>query len=144
MRHEARSDGALLIGVDLIKDVETVRAAYNDQQGVTAQFNKNILRHLNAGVGSDFTPENFRHEAVYDQKLNRIEMRLISLCRHTASFAGEAIAFADGEHIVTEYSHKYSIDGFIDLAAAAGWKSKAHWTDASRLFSVHFLTASGV
>ncbi len=142
MRYEARDDGALLIGVDLIKPVDIVRAAYNDRQGVTAAFNKNVLTHLNAGIGADFEPDNFRHEAIYDQQHNRIEMRLISLCRHSVSCAGEAIEFADGEHIVTEYSHKYSIDGFIELAETAGWASEAVWTDEDELFSVHFFSAA--
>jgi dimethylhistidine N-methyltransferase len=142
MRYEARDDGALLIGVDLIKSRDIVRAAYNDRQGVTAAFNKNVLHHLNVGIGADFEPDNFRHEAIYDGSENRIEMRLISLCRHSVSCAGEEIDFADGEHIVTEYSHKYSVDGFIELAAAAGWRSQAVWTDPDKLFSVHFFTAA--
>lgn len=142
MRFEARDDGALLIGVDLIKNVDVVRAAYNDRQGVTARFNKNVLEHINAGLGADFEPGNFRHEAVYDREHNRIEMRLISLCRHCVRFAGERIEFSDGEHIVTEYSHKYSIDGFTQLAQNAGWQARACWTDPQRLFSVHFFEAA--
>lgn len=142
MRHEARSDGALLIGVDLVKDPAVIRAAYNDKQGVTAQFNKNMLTHLNAALGSDFEPDNFRHEAVYDEERNRIEMRLVALCRHSISLAGEVIEFAEGEHILTEYSHKYSIEGFTALAEASGWTAVKHWTDEDGLFSVHFLTAA--
>ena len=142
MRYEARDDGALLIGVDLTKSVDVIRAAYNDRQGVTAAFNKNVLTHLNAGLGADFQPDNFRHEAIYDQAHSRIEMRLISLCEHSAQFAGEDIEFSDGEHIVTEYSHKYSVDGFIALAEQTGWQSRACWTDKDRLFSVHFFTAA--
>lgn len=142
MRYEARSDGCLLIGVDLIKSADIIRAAYNDKQGVTAEFNKNVLAHLNAGVGANFEPKWFRHEAIYDRDHDRIEMRLISLCRHSVKFAGEAIEFFDGEHIVTEYSHKYSIGGFTELAAQSGWQSQAHWTDDDGLFSVHFLRAA--
>jgi dimethylhistidine N-methyltransferase len=142
MRYEARDGGALLIGVDLIKRVDVVRAAYNDKQGVTAEFNRNVLAHLNTGLGADFEPKNFRHEAIYDQAQNRIEMRLISLCKHSVQFAGEAIEFSDGEHIVTEYSHKYSIEGFRELAQKAGWHPQACWTDKNRLFSVHFLSAA--
>ncbi|MGD2168509.1 MAG: L-histidine N(alpha)-methyltransferase [Gammaproteobacteria bacterium] len=141
MRYEARSGGCLLIGVDLIKDVDVIRAAYNDQQGVTAAFNRNVLNHLNAGVGANFDPDKFRHDAIYDLEHNRIEMRLVSLCRQRVSIAGQTIEFADGEHIVTEYSHKYSIDGFTELAEKAGWHPQACWTDEQRLFSVHFLTA---
>jgi len=139
MRYEARDDGALLIGVDLIKSENVLRAAYNDRRGVTAAFNKNALRHLNAGIGADFRPENFRHEAIYDSEHERIEMRLISLVRHSVSLAGAAIEFARGEHIVTEYSHKYSVEGFQRLAKAAGWLPHSHWTDENGLFSVHLL-----
>jgi dimethylhistidine N-methyltransferase len=141
MRYEARQDGALLIGVDLVKNENVVRAAYNDRRGVTAAFNKNVLRHINAGIGADFRLENFRHEAVYDPQHERIEMRLVSLVRHSVSLAGEHIEFSSGEHIVTEYSHKYSVEGFQALAKAAGWQPVTHWTDDNRLFSVHFLVA---
>jgi len=112
MRYEAGDGGALLIGVDLLKSVAMIRAAYNDARGVTAAFNRNVLDHLNAGIGTNFRTENFRHEAVYDEEHNRIEMRLISLRAHTVRLAGEAIEFSGGEHIVTEHSHKYSIEGF--------------------------------
>ena len=142
MREEAGHDGALLIGVDLIKDVEIVTAAYNDAKGVTAAFNKNVLDHLNAGVGADFETANFRHEAVYDTEHNRIEMRLIALRSHAVLFAGKTIEFAEGEHVVTEYSHKYSLDGFRRLAEAAGWVSQASWTDAQKLFSEPFFSTA--
>ena len=141
MRFEARRGGALLIGVDLIKQTCVVQAAYNDARGVTAAFNKNVLRHLNAGIGTDFRLENFRHEAIYDRANERIEMRLISLRAHSVSLAGRDIEFSSGEHIVTEYSHKYSIEGFRRLARAAGWTPTACWTDADSLFSVHFCVA---
>jgi L-histidine N-alpha-methyltransferase len=140
MRAEAKPGGALLIGVDLIKNVSTVHAAYNDSRGVTAEFNRNALRHLNDGLGANFRPELFRHEAVYDAEHDRIEMRLISLRRHAVDVAGESIQFETGEHIVTEYSHKYSMEGFAQMAREAGWQHEAFWTDRERLFSVHFLT----
>lgn len=139
MRYEARANGALLIGVDLVKPTETVLAAYNDSRGVTAAFNRNVLAHLNEGIGSDFRPELFRHEAIYDSGNQRIEMRLIARRSHSAVLAGREIRFQVGEHIVTEYSHKYTIDGFRQLAREAGWSSRSVWTDDERLFSVHFL-----
>jgi len=141
MRTTAGPGGAMLIGVDLIKSPETVAAAYNDAGGITAEFNRNALHHLNHGFGADFRPEQFGHEAVYDSKLDRIEMRLIALKRQTATLAGESIEFKAGERIVTEYSHKYSVEGFADLAAAAGWRHEKAWTDQAGLFSVHFLGA---
>jgi dimethylhistidine N-methyltransferase len=142
MRCEAKPDGALLIGVDLIKDIDVVLPAYNDSQGVTADFNLNALRHLNKGIGASFEVDNFEHDAVYDSRHHRIEMRLVSLKRHNVELPGETISFEEGEHIVTEYSHKYSVDAFRTLAAEAGWSCDSTWIDKDRLFSVHFLTVS--
>jgi dimethylhistidine N-methyltransferase len=140
MRGEAKPGGALLIGVDLVKDTNTIRSAYNDSDGVTAQFNLNALRHLNAGLDANFRLEHFRHEAIYDSLNERIEMRLVSTRNQTVTIAGESIAFADGEHIVTEYSHKYSVEEFSRLASEAGLTPEAVWTDDEELFSVHYLT----
>jgi dimethylhistidine N-methyltransferase len=140
MRAEAKPGGALLLGVDLVKDASIIEAAYNDAQGVTAEFNRNVLHHLNAALGADFDPEQFRHEAIYDPRRERIEMRLVSLVEQSVSVDGETIRFAAGEHILTEYSHKYSVDGFRALAREAGLAPRAVWTDADGLFSVHYLT----
>jgi L-histidine N-alpha-methyltransferase len=140
MRDEAKSGGALLIGVDLVKDVDVVLAAYNDAQGVTAAFNLNVLRHLNETVGTNFDLDGFGHEAIYDSNHDRIEMRLVSLKPQSVLFCGETIEFAAGEHIVTEHSHKYSIDQFQSLASGAGWSCDSVWVDDQKLFSVHFLT----
>jgi dimethylhistidine N-methyltransferase len=142
MLAEAKSGGGLLIGVDLIKNPGTVSAAYNDSQGVTAEFNLNALNHINEGLGATFQPELFRHDAIYDKKFDRIEMRLISVKRHTVDIAGQAIEFVSGEHIVTEYSHKYSVKGFAALAESAGWVHEAVWSDAENLFSVHYLSVA--
>jgi dimethylhistidine N-methyltransferase len=141
MRQEAKPGGALLMGVDLVKDVQIIEAAYNDAQGVTAEFNRNVLLHLNAALGADFEPQRFRHEAIYDERNERIEMRLVSVLAQTVQIDGEAIHFAAGEHIVTEYSHKYSIERFWTLARQAGLEPEGVWTDAAGLFSVHYLTA---
>ena len=141
MRHEARPGGALVMGVDLVKDVSLVEAAYNDAQGVTAEFNLNVLRHLNTALDADFELEQFRHEAIYDTRHERIEMRLVSLVEQTVRVGGEPIGFAAGERVVTEYSHKYSIEGFKALARRAGLEPEAVWTDPAALFSVHYLTA---
>lgn len=144
MGHEARPGGALLMGVDLVKDARVVEAAYNDAQGVTAEFNLNVLRHLNRALDADFDLEQFRHEAIYDTRNERIEMRLVSLVAQTARVGGELIRFAAGEHVVTEYSHKYSIEGFKALACRAGLEPEAVWTDPDEFFSVHYLTTPAV
>ena len=141
MRAEAKDDGALLIGVDLKKDPATVQAAYNDREGVTAEFNLNVLHRLNRELGANFDVDAFRHEAVYDETEGRIEMRLVSLEDQVVKVAGRTIAFRRGEHIITEYSHKYSVEEFHALARRAGFRPERTWTDEDGLFSVHYMTA---
>ncbi len=139
MKLEAKQGGSLLIGVDLIKDVDVVTAAYNDQRGVTAEFNLNVLRHLNARFGADFQIHLFRHDAVYDTEYDRIEMRLVSQARHSVEIAGQTIRLSKGEHIITEYSHKYGLSEFEQLARDVGLTHRKAWADDDKLFSVHFL-----
>jgi dimethylhistidine N-methyltransferase len=141
MRIEARPGGALLIGVDLRKDPAILHAAYNDSAGVTAQFNLNVLLRLNAELGCDFDLDAFRHEAVYDSAEGRVEMRLVSTKEQTVHVAGTPIRFARGEYIITEYSHKYSLDEFAALARRAGLEPQRAWVDEDSLFSMHYLTA---
>ncbi len=140
MRLEARGDGALLIGVDLRKDPAVLHAAYNDSAGITAAFNLNVLERLNRELGADFDPGSFEHRAVYDEAEGRIEMRLVSLKPQSVTVAGETLRFDHGEHIITEYSHKYSVDEFAALARTAGLRPERAWTDARSLFSLHYLT----
>jgi len=140
MAFEAHHDGLLLIGVDLRKDVARLHAAYNDDAGVTAEFNLNVLAHLNRELGADFDLRGFRHEAIYDVDLGRIEMRLVSTRPQRVTVAGKRIDFARGEYIITEYSHKYSVEEFRTLARQAGFAPTRAWCDAERLFSVHLLT----
>ncbi len=140
MRHEAGPGGALLIGVDLTKDPAVIRAAYNDSAGVTAAFNLNVLRRLNAELGANFDLASFRHEAVYDESENRIEMRLVSVRDQRVTIARRAIDFRAGEYIITEHSHKYSQDDFETLATSAGLEPFRAWNDPRELFSVQFLT----
>ncbi len=140
MRHEAGPGGALLIGVDLQKDPSVVHAAYNDGAGVTAAFNLNVLRRLNAELDATFDLDGFRHEAIYDEREGRIEMRLVSLRSQRAMVADRVIDFSADEHIVTEYSHKYSQEGFETLARSAGLEPTRAWHDSRGLFSVQYLT----
>lgn len=131
-------EGGLLIGVDLQKDEALLRAAYNDAKGVTATFNKNLLRRINRELDADFDLGRFRHEAIYNAGEGRIEMQLISEADQQVTVAGVDIPFATGERITTEYSYKYTVKGFAALAAAAGWSVEDVWTDADRLFSVQY------
>ena len=138
MHHEARAGGALLIGVDLQKDRATLERAYNDAQGVTAQFNRNMLRHINREYGANFNLDAFRHRAEYNAEQGRIEMRLDALSDLRIRLGGEEIAIAKGEAILTEYSYKYTLDGFAALAQEAGFEVNRVWTDADNLFSVQY------
>ncbi|MFU8896878.1 MAG: L-histidine N(alpha)-methyltransferase [Gammaproteobacteria bacterium] len=140
-RREVGQSGAMLIGVDLEKDRATLERAYNDSAGVTAAFNLNMLARLNRELGANFDIDAFRHQAVWDAAAGRIEMRLVSLRPQTASLAGRDFAFAAGEILVTEYSHKYSLDGFRALAQANGFTVARVWTDPAGLFSVQLLEA---
>jgi dimethylhistidine N-methyltransferase len=136
---ELGTDNGLLIGVDLKKDVNILRAAYNDAAGVTAEFNLNIMRHINRELGADFDLDGFTHDARWQNDEGRIEMHLVSKGKQTVTVDGQAFEFADGESIHTEDSHKYTVEGFHALAAEAGWRAFRHWTDADELFSIHYL-----
>jgi L-histidine Nalpha-methyltransferase len=134
----AGPDGALVIGVDLVKDPAILTRAYDDTAGVTAEFNLNVLRRLNREFGADFDVSAFAHAAVWVPAESRIEMHLVSLERQTVTLAGEPIEFARGEHLVTEHCHKYTVAGFEALAARAGWIAQRVWTDAECRFSLHY------
>jgi L-histidine Nalpha-methyltransferase len=139
----ARPGGALLIGVDLRKDPAILHAAYNDAQGVTAEFNLNLLARLNRELDAAFDLDRFEHQAVYDREQHRIEMRLVSkVCQHV-SVAGVPISFYPGEYIITEHSHKYAPAEFRELAGRAGFETARTWIDDERLFSVHYMTVPG-
>jgi dimethylhistidine N-methyltransferase len=139
MHTEAGPGGALLIGVDLRKARRVVEKAYNDAAGVTAEFNLNLLRRINRELGADFNTGAFRHQAVWDDQEGRIEMRLNSRKDQTVRISGAEISFAEGETIVTEYSHKYEMEEFASLAARAGFRSVKVWRDDQDLFSIHYL-----
>jgi len=134
----------LLIGVDLRKDRRILHAAYNDAAGVTAQFNLNLLARANRELGADFDLDAFAHDARWLEAEGRIEMHLVARRAQTVTVDGRRFRFAAGESIHTEDSHKYAVDEFRALAAAAGWTPTACWTDANDLFSVHWLVADPV
>lgn len=141
MAEAAGPGGGLLIGVDMEKDRQTVEAAYNDAQGVTAAFNKNLLRRLNRELGATFDLDAFRHRAVYNLEEGRIEMSLVSACRQTVQVNGHSVRFGEGEPICVEYSYKFTLERFRRLAERAGFAVHKVWTDADRLFSVQYLRA---
>ena len=136
---ELGADNGLLIGVDLKKDTDILHAAYNDSAGVTAKFNLNILHHINRELGADFDLEGFSHDARWEPEQGRMEMHLVSKRDQTVRVDGHVFEFQKGESIHTEDSHKYTIEEFHALAAAAGWRTYRYWIDADELFSIHYL-----
>ncbi len=132
--------GGALIGVDLKKDDALLNAAYNDAQGVTAEFNLNVLRHINRALGADFDLAAFSHRAFYNGEHGRIEMHLVSLKQQRVTIHGREIEFCPGETIHTENSCKYGIAEFQDLGRAAGFETVECWTDERNFFSVHYFT----
>jgi len=134
--------GGLLIGVDLHKQESILHAAYNDDQGITAEFNLNALSAINRIMSANFDLANFEHKAFYNQDLQRIEMYLVSLIDHIVRVADKSIAFIKGESIHTENSYKYTQSSFETLAADAGFTVRKTWLDEDQLFSVHYLEVS--
>ena len=132
----AGPSGALLMGVDLKKSTAILERAYNDSAGVTARFNLNLLARANRELDSDFDLQGWRHRAIYNEKAGRIEMHLISLRPQTVNIADTAFRFAAGEHIITEFSYKYSPSEMIALAGAVGLRFEKIWTDEQKLFGL--------
>ncbi|MDX3904068.1 MAG: L-histidine N(alpha)-methyltransferase [Pigmentiphaga sp.] len=134
---QAGPRGSLLISVDLRKDQNVMQRAYADDLGVTAAFNRNVLRVCNRILGSDFEPAQFAHEAWFDEAHGRIEMRLRAQARAAVTWGRSAgRVFEKGEAIVTEHSYKYTPEQFDDMLAAAGFSVRSMWTDPRSWFGV--------
>jgi dimethylhistidine N-methyltransferase len=139
MRQLAGHGGGVLIGVDLEKDQATLERAYNDASGVTAEFNLNVLDRLNRELDADFDRSAFQHEAVWNERLHRIEMHLVSMRQQGVRIGDRTIAFHEGETIHTESSYKFTLERFAELAAGAGLRVEKVWMDDRKLFSVQYL-----
>jgi L-histidine Nalpha-methyltransferase len=133
--------GGLLIGVDLVKDPSLLHAAYNDRDGVTAAFNKNLLMRANREGLANFQLQNFAHYAPYNVLHQRVEMYLVSTVPQRVTILNRVVSIGEGEAIHTEWSYKYTVDGFRALARDAGFIPRAVWCDEKRLFSLHWLEA---
>ena len=129
--------GGLLIGFDRRKAPETLVAAYDDSQGVTAAFNLNVLRRLNLDLGTAFPLEAFRHEARWNADKSRIEMHLVSRSEQTIRLGSTEVHFAMGESIRTECCHKYGPEGVADLADR--FELVRTWTDDENRFGIQYL-----
>ncbi len=134
--HRASAGGALLIGVDLVKPTDILERAYDDPLGVTAAFNRNLLRHLNALVGTDFAIDDWRHVAFFNARESRIEMHLEAVKAAVVHWADGERAFVAGERLHTENSYKWRSQDFADLLRAAGFRRVASWTDENGWFAV--------
>lgn len=139
--HCMAADGSgLLIGVDTKKDRHRLAAAYDDGLGVTAAFNRNILRHVNGIIGSNFDPAAFSHVAFYDERKGRVEMHLAARTSQTVRIDGTSRAFGTGDLIHTEYSYKYTPTEFTALLREAGFANVRCWQDRARDFAVYWAT----
>lgn len=126
----------LLIGMDRIKPVDRLIAAYDDPEGVTAEFNLNLLHRINRELGADIPVDAFTHQARWNDILSRIEMHLAATRDVAFTIDGRAFEFRKGDTIHTENSHKYGPRGGRLLLLAGGWTPLAEWTDEARDFSV--------
>jgi len=141
MALDAGRDGMLLVGVDAPKEEATLVAAYDDARGVTAAFDLNLLARVNRELGGDFRLSAFRHRALWDARLSRIEMHLEAREAQVASVAGRTFAFVEGETIHTESAYKWEPRAFDALAAIAGWRPEAAWSDDRAWFAVKLYRA---
>jgi dimethylhistidine N-methyltransferase len=129
-------DGALLIGVDLVKDEAVLNAAYDDDAGVTAAFNVNVLSHVNGLIDSDFDVKQWQHRAFFNAEQSRIEMHLEAKTEHLVRWRNGCRSFAQGERIHTENSYKYRVEDFVALLNRAGFSQTRVWTDEQAWFAV--------
>lgn len=136
---KAGAGGRLLIGIDTKKSVEVLNRAYNDQAGVTAAFNLNLLCRIRQELAAEVAVDGFHHHAFYNEPLGRIEMHLVSRRDQRVRVADRTFAFRAGESIHTENSYKYAPQEFQRLAWEAGWVGEKVWLDPQRWFSLHLL-----
>jgi dimethylhistidine N-methyltransferase len=129
-------DGGILIGIDLVKDHAVLDAAYDDALGVTAAFNLNVLRHVNALLGADFDIRQWRHRGFYNADMKRVEMHLEARCAQQVSWRGGSRRFEAGEWIHTENSYKYTQSGAVGLLEQSGFAATRVWTDPQNRFAV--------
>ena len=142
VRQAVGPSGALLVGVDRVKSRAALEAAYNDSAGVTAEFNRNILRRINRDLDADFDVESFEHVAFFNSDESRIEMHLRARETQIAHVCGTEVAIAAGETIWTESSYKYSEESLRNLASRSGFKLSRLWTDGAAQFYVAWLISS--
>lgn len=141
IRKSLGAEARLIVGTDLVKSPSLLVPAYDDSLGITAEFTRNILHHANRSVETNFNVHQFQHHVQWNERKQRIEIYLVSLCEQSVNVLGQTIHFHRRERIHIESSHKYTIDGFRALAKHAGWQAKDTWTDAQEWFAVHEFVA---
>jgi dimethylhistidine N-methyltransferase len=131
--------GRLLIGIDLVKDIDTLLLAYDDPPGITAAFNKNLLLRMNNELHANFDLDGFTHRAQWNAAKSRMEMHLVSLRDQEAYVSGRHFSFSKGDAIHTENSHKYQLSQFSRLASRARWQIEKIWMSHHPRFAVLLL-----
>lgn len=131
--------GSLLIGVDFKKSRTILEPAYDDPQGVSADFALNLLTRINRELNANFHLDQFTYSAIYNETAGRIEMHLVSLKPQTVNVNGTEVLFQQSERLRTEYSYKYSLSEFQELAASAGLQTQRVWTDPQQWFGLYHL-----
>jgi dimethylhistidine N-methyltransferase len=142
LRRLATLGRSMLIGIDLDKDRSILEPAYDDAEGHSREFALNLLVRLNRELGADFAVEQFGYEAPYNEDAGRIEMSLVSDRKQAVHIDRHRVEFQRGERMLTEYSYKFDLDGFAELAGRAGLLVAETWTDPDHLFGVLYLTSS--
>jgi len=138
-RHSAHyGQSGLLIGVDCPKSIQILEAAYDDALGVTAAFNRNILRNVNRIAGTNFDPSTWEHLALFNPDESRIEMYLKSRCDQTVNWVGGSRIFLEEELIHTENSYKWTDQDFTTLLQSSGFSTTLRWTDSQQWFSLYW------
>jgi len=136
----AQPGSGLLIGIDLVKSSKVLEHAYDDDLGVTAAFNLNVLRHINTLLGSNFEVRDWRHKALFNVAESRIEMHLVARKAVTVRWGERSRVFLEGESIHTENSYKWSIASFEAHLKQAGFSEIHHWTDPHAQFALFWAT----
>ncbi|MXX95982.1 MAG: L-histidine N(alpha)-methyltransferase [Gammaproteobacteria bacterium] len=137
---ETIGDGGIaLIGADLRQDPPAIHKTYNDLRGVAARFNLNILEHVNRMTGANFDLAQFRHQATYDEKLQRVELSLVCIAKHVVSIGGEELVLENDEQIVTADYYTFTDNEMTSLASSTGWDTIHTWKDSKDRFCVQVL-----
>ncbi len=128
--------GSLLIGFDRVKDARILDDAYNDSRGITAEFNLNLINRIRSEFGVPISKEDFEHYAFFNEGKSRIEMHLVSKKAQLLNLGDEKVMLTQGEHIITEYSYKYTREAFRDILSSSGFEIQERWSDEKEYFDV--------